>query len=196
MPYLANRVPDREAEAPQHFGARSVADTLEAYPGRELVARRRMKFFLVAASCAALLAPPGAGAFTFSDGTHIDCVAGGRTVAEQEAKGDAALAGFTGRTLVQEAGGYTIVWNMARLASLPPVMHDYLFFHECAHARVPTRDEITANCVGLKDMRAAGRAGVAVEARIAQFYGPGNAYWARTLQCADATATPGPRPAR
>ncbi len=150
---------------------------------------------LVAAFCAVLLASPGAGAFTFSDGTHTECVARGQSVPEQAAEGDAALAGFTGKT-IEDARGYRIVWNTAKLASLPPAMHDYLFFHECAHARVPTRDEITANCVGLKDMRAAGRAGAAVEARIAEFYGPGNGYWARTLQCANAAGTPATRPTR
>ena len=150
-----------------------------------------MKSLVVAAFCAALLASPGAGAFTFSDGVHMDCVAGGHIVPEQAAEGDAALAGFTGKT-IQDAQGYRIVWNMAKLANLPPVMRDYLFFHECAHARVPTPDEITANCIGLKDMRAAGRAGAAVEARIAEFYGPGNGYWARTLQCANAAGTQAP----
>jgi hypothetical protein len=65
-------------------------------------------------------------------------------------------------------------------------VHDYIFFHECAHARVPTVDEIQANCAGLVDMRAAGRAGPAVEARLAAFYGAGSGYWAGTLKCADA----------
>jgi hypothetical protein len=96
---------------------------------------------------------------------------------------------YTGRT-VRVGSGYQIVWNAQKLAALPPVVHDYLFFHECAHARVPTTDEVEANCAGLKDMRAAGRAGVAVEARLAAFYGPNNGYWMNTLRCANADASP------
>ena len=92
---------------------------------------------------------------------------------------------FTGRT-VRVGSAYQIVWNATRLAALPPAVRDYLFFHECAHAKVPTTDEVQANCVGLKDMRAAGRAGVAVEARLAAYYGPTNGYWVSTLRCANA----------
>ncbi len=139
---------------------------------------------LVAASLAAmLLTPPGVFAFTFSDGTSASCIAAGRAVSEVDAQGPAA-AGFTGKA-VDDEGEPRIVWNRAKLAALPPVMHDYIFFHECAHLRVPTRDEIKANCVGLKDMRAAGRAGAKVEAEIAAFFGAGNDYWARTLRCAN-----------
>ena len=133
---------------------------------------------------AMLLRPSSVFAFTFSDGTSSQCIAAGRAVAEVDA--DPGLAvGFTGKT-VDGAGALRIVWNRAKLDALPAVMHDYIFFHECADLRVPTRDEIKANCVGLKDMRAAGRAGAAVEAEIAAFYGARNEYWARTLQCANA----------
>ena len=73
-------------------------------------------------------------------------------------------------------------------------MHDLIFFHECAHAQIPTTDELRANCVGLKMMRAAGKGGFAVESKLAAFYGPGNDYWARTLKCADTeSAAPTPR---
>jgi hypothetical protein len=37
-------------------------------------------------------------------------------------------------------------------------------------------------------MRAAGRAGVAVEARLAAFFGGTNGYWVNTLRCANAQA--------
>ena len=87
--------------------------------------------------------------------------------------------------------GYVIQWNAGKLEPLPPAIHDLIFFHECAHAQLPTTDELSANCAGLKAMRAAGRAGFAVESKLAAFYGPGNQYWAETLKCADAeTAAP------
>jgi hypothetical protein len=99
---------------------------------------------------------------------------------------------FAGKT-VKVGSGYQIVWNAQKLAGLPPEMHDLLFFHECAHAKVPTTDEVQANCVGLKDMRAAGRAGLAVEAKLAAFYGATNGYWVNTLRCANAEPKPAAR---
>jgi hypothetical protein len=134
---------------------------------------------------ALLFASQGLHAFTFSDGKSMSCVAGGQTVEEFEA--DPAALGFTGKT-VRTPSGFQIVWNSARLKALPPDVHDYIFFHECAHARVPTVDEIQANCTGLQDMRAAGRAGPAVESRLAAFYGPGSGYWAATVACANGDA--------
>ena len=56
------------------------------------------------------------------------------------------------------------------LASAPDVEHDFVFFHECAHARTGTLDELEANCVGLVDMRKAGRAGRDVEAKLAAYH--------------------------
>jgi len=106
----------------------------------------------------------GAGAFTFTDGTIGTCTAAGRTVIEIGSPPGSSIhkLGYTGITS-QAGSGYQITWNTEKLKSLPPVVHDFIFFHECAHARIPTRDELRANCEGLKDMRAAGRAGFAVE---------------------------------
>lgn len=136
-----------------------------------------------------------AGGFTFSDGTTVHCFAAAQPVAEYEAPPTHPLvaAGHTG--LVEPAGsGYRIAWNMAVLSKLPPDMHDFIFFHECAHASVPTRDELLANCVGLKTMRAVGRAGFAVETRLGAFYGRDNGYWRETLACADAPDKSPPPP--
>src|ERR1041385_278935 len=93
-----------------------------------------------------------------------------------------------GRVALTEKLGssYRIVWNEAQLNALPPEMHDFIFFHECAHASVPTQSEVTANCVGLQAMRAAGRAGFKIESKLAAFYGPGSTYWQKTLACANA----------
>jgi hypothetical protein len=129
-----------------------------------------------------------AAAFVLSDGTTTQCLAQGRVVAEIQAPPDHAIV-KQGRIAVTASfgQGHQIVWNPKKLSELPPAMRDFLFFHECAHAQVPTDDEAVANCVGLIAMRAAGRAGADVEARLAAFYGPGNAYWQRTLQCAAAS---------
>jgi hypothetical protein len=131
-----------------------------------------------------LIASEVAGAFTFTDGKSGTCIAAGKTVEEVEAEPGQAGLGFTGKT-VRTASGYQILWNVERLKTLPPDVHDYIFFHECAHARVPTVDELQANCVGLQEMREAGRGGFAVESRLSAFYGAGSDYWARTLECAN-----------
>ena len=126
-----------------------------------------------------------ARAFTFADGKSLSCTAAGQTVPEVEADASHGAVPFTGKT-ERTPSGFRIIWNSAKLSALPPDVHDYIFFHECAHARVPTIDEVQANCAGLVDMRAAGRAGPAVESKLASFYGSGSAYWASTLKCADA----------
>jgi len=153
---------------------------------------RRCKMgFRGACVMASLFASVGADGFTFADGTSTSCVAGGKQVTEVDAEPNQAGLDFTGKT-VRMSSGFVIIWNAERLKALPPEVHDYLFFHECAHARVPTADELKANCAGLQDMRAAGRAGFAVESRLGAFYGSGSDYWARTLQCANVTATSKP----
>ena len=140
-------------------------------------------------AAALLIVAPRLLAFTFADGTHVDCVAGGQPVAEVDGvPGDETHK--LGRTAMVTAigSGYQITWNATKLNSLPAAVHDFIFFHECAHARVPTQDELKANCVGLKEMRAAGRAGFAVETKLAAFYGPRSAYLESTLKCAAADA--------
>ena len=134
-----------------------------------------------------------ATAFAFSDGATAVCTAHGRTVIEIDAPPGSAVLQL-GYTAITEpvAAGYQIQWNVRKLGQLPPAVHDLIFFHECAHAQVPTTDEVRANCAGLKAMRAAGRAGFAVESKLAAFYGPGNEYWAKTLRCADAADVPAP----
>jgi hypothetical protein len=142
---------------------------------------------------AAIVLPHAAGAFTFSDGTTMHCFAAGQPVAEYEAPPKHPLVAQRHASLVERDGsGYRIAWNTAVISTLPPEMHDFIFFHECAHASVPTQDELLANCVGLKTMRAVGRASFAVETRLAAFYGRDSAYWRETLACADAPDKPPP----
>ena len=125
-------------------------------------------------------------AFVFSDGMPGECTVDGRAVQEIDAAPDSALVQRGHVAITKPVGsGYQIQWNAGKLATLPPSVHDLIFFHECAHAQIPTTDELRANCVGLKMMRAAGKGGFAVESKLAAFYGPGNDYWARTLRCAD-----------
>jgi hypothetical protein len=134
-----------------------------------------------------LIAAGDADAFTFVDGKSMRCLVAGSSVEELPAPPSHPIVA-RGRIAVTEKVGssYRIVWNEAQLTALPPEMHDFIFFHECAHASVPTQSEVTANCVGLQAMRTAGRAGFAVESKLAAFYGPNNEYWRETLSCANA----------
>lgn len=139
------------------------------------------------ALCGALLAPGEDLAFTFSDGTTMRCLVGGVPIEEIVVPSSHPIVQRGRIALTERAGStYHILWNEAQLRALPSEMHDFIFFHECAHASVPTQSEVTANCVGLQAMRTAGRAGFRVESRLAAFYGPGNAYWQKTLACANA----------
>jgi len=148
--------------------------------------------------CAALLlgsAP--AVAFTFSDGTYGECVTSEGVVRERDHPADdpSAPHGFIGFTHHEPGSGWTIDWNLLLLSSAPGVEHDFVFFHECAHAKTGTLDELQANCIGLVDMRAAGRAGRDVEAKLTAYhrrqgylgepYGFSKDFWARTLACAN-----------
>jgi hypothetical protein len=137
---------------------------------------------------AALFAVHGAAAaFTFDDGTTVQCFVGGVAVPEVAMTASLPPATLRRVALTERIGsGYRILWNEAQLKGLPREMHDFIFFHECAHASVPTQNEVTANCVGLQAMRAAGRAGFAVESKLAAFYGPDSQYWRETLACANA----------
>lgn len=140
---------------------------------------------------AALAAAGVAAAFTFADGTTMQCIAAGQPVVESDAPPGHRLIADNRIGVVEPVGSrYRIAWNPAMLSSLPPEVHDFIFFHECAHASVPTQDELTANCAGLKAMRAAGRAGVAVEARLGAFYGRGSEYWSKTVACANSGDDP------
>ena len=101
----------------------------------------------------------------------------------------AASDAQSGKT-ARDAALKAVTDNMAKLKALPAAVHDFIFYHECAHARIPTTDELQANCGGLKDMRDAGRAGPAVEDRLQAFFSAGNLYWANTVRCANRPLAP------
>jgi hypothetical protein len=143
---------------------------------------------LAAAGCALVAAcmTGRAEAFALSDGAIAQCIARGEVVPETTAaQDDPAMKNRSGWT--RRAGaGWQITWNAARLKALPPEVRDFLFYHECAHARVPTEVELEANCAGLIDMRLAGRAGPAFENKLRSYFDARESYWADTFACADA----------
>jgi hypothetical protein len=141
----------------------------------------------VASALAATMVSLDVAAFVFSDGTTAVCKAGDRTVIEIDAPSGSRLVQLGHAAATTAVGsGYQIQWNPQKLAVLPPAVHDFIFFHECAHAQIPTTDEVRANCAGLKAMRAAGRAGFALESKLTLFFGADNEYWMKTIKCANA----------
>jgi hypothetical protein len=146
-----------------------------------------------------------ADAFTMSDGIQFPCI-DYRGQEATEIPVDAAgltRQNFTGVTQAgQGMAPSTITWAMRKLNSLPPPMHDFIFFHECGHAKVPTLDELNANCRGLIDMRQAGRSSPQIEQQLAAFhaalgfmgqqYGMGDVYWANTVRCANSSSADPP----
>jgi hypothetical protein len=136
--------------------------------------------------------------FTFSDGTTTSCRTSSGKIVEQvylpQLAANFVVAGYTGVTTSLPDGSARITWNIGKLNSLSAAPHDYIYFHECAHAHVPTSDELVANCVGLVDMREAGRSSPGVESELQVFhaalgdmgppYGTGSQFWAKTAQCA------------
>jgi hypothetical protein len=139
-------------------------------------------------------------AFRFSDGNTATCRDyAGRPVPEVVSPIPLQFTGVTGPT---PNGGLIITWDSVRLRALPSEAFDFIYFHECAHANVPTSDELEANCRGLIDMRRANRSSATIEQRLAAFhtslgemgprYGNGQTYWRRTVECANASANNGP----
>ena len=143
-----------------------------------------VRISLVTAAAFALWCALPAAAFTFSDGTKGVCTVGGVEVVEVDASPeDASMVRRTGRA-TRVGNGWQITWNQERLKAFAPDLRDFLFFHECAHARVPTEVELEANCAGLIDMRLSGRATPSFETRFRAIVG--NApYWSDTFECAD-----------
>ncbi|MFO1314669.1 MAG: hypothetical protein U1F58_03615 [Burkholderiales bacterium] len=140
-----------------------------------------------------------AAAFTFSDGTTTQCIAGGAVVTEIDAQPADPFKPQNRTALAERTDtGWRITWNLERFRPLPPEVRDFLFFHECAHARVPTDIEAEANCMGLVHMREAGRADPAFEARLRRYFPADSEYWNETFRCANAKrgpARPAPPPA-
>ena len=81
----------------------------------------------------------------------------------------------------------------AMLAS-DPHMSDFIFYHECAHAQDPKRDEIEANCEAYLELE---KLGVLTPERLdalasthkkmlrlpSRYGGSGEIFWERTLSC-------------
>jgi hypothetical protein len=158
----------------------------------------------VAALASSLFMLPGhATAFVLANGEQINCTVqtalGPYTVPEQSGFAN----GFAGFTSFGPNGLPIITFDPSRIwpiAQQLPIAVEFLFYHECAHARFGTRftspqqSELGANCEGLRKMRNDGKITPAQEMEVGQYhsinnvyanlFGNGAAYWQMTLACA------------
>lgn len=147
--------------------------------------------------------PTTATAFMLSTGQNIRCAVqtanGNYTVPEQSG----VAGGFAGFTQMGPNGLPFITFDVSRFPQIGPnsgILADFLFYHECAHARFATRftnqfqSELGANCEGLRKMRADGKINAEQELAVGQYhsianvysnlFGSGQRYWQMTLACA------------
>lgn len=154
----------------------------------------------------AVVAPP-ALAFERSDGQQVTCEVEqqGRKLAVVEeyvgngpvGKTHPALGGSAAVIRPQRDGSTRMVFDrfvMERIASRSRLAADLVFYHECAHVRLQTDDEIEANCEAVREMREIGyldEEGYAAltawhegMGRVAPRYGgTGRVFWQRTEAC-------------
>jgi hypothetical protein len=94
------------------------------------------------------------------------------------------------------AGQPVMIFNLAALAQVPPIVTRFAFYHECAHLTLRTTDELQANCEALKRMRARRELLPVDEAVLrqehyrltalgSQYLGSGKALWDATVACAN-----------
>ena len=81
-----------------------------------------------------------------------------------------APGGFIGFTHRDPDSGWITDWNMRLLSSAPSYVHDFVFFHECAHAKNgdPRRGE--SQLPRAARHACSGRAGKDIEAKLAAYH--------------------------
>jgi len=163
-----------------------------------------------------LLAVAGSSAQAFerSDGQQVTCEvdhAGGKAAVREEYVGNGpvgtthpALGGSAAVVRRRQDGTAHMVFDrfvMERIASRSRLAADLVFYHECAHVRLQTDDEIEANCEAVRQMReigyldAEGYAALTTwhegMGRVAPRYGgTGRVFWQRTEACLARHAPP------
>lgn len=144
-----------------------------------------------------------ANAYVMSDGSLFQCEVQSTTGIKGVPEFVGYANGFAGFTKMGLNGLPMITFddnNVQPIAQTLPVAVDFLFYHECAHARFMTnfsnqvQSELSANCEGLRKMRSDGKITPAQEAAVGllhatqnyygDMFGSGANYWQLTLQCA------------
>jgi hypothetical protein len=162
------------------------------------------------------LVSAGVQAATLPDGRNKTCtMPNGVVVLENNFNGPAAgLTSFT--PVVRTQYNPALILNLMNLganvsASLGEplaleqqhqvMIAEFIFFHECAHARLPTTDEVLANCEATKEMLFLGEMStsdltfmgafhVAQGPLAAIYHGSGATFWQLTMNCVNSPTLP------
>ena len=170
---------------------------------------RELATLLVRTTLLLLLALAGSAthAFDRSDGTRVRCEIernGERRIVPEEwlGHGDAgdrhpALGGAAAVVRPDKDGWPVIYFDHVTIKGIrekDPHMLDFIFYHECAHATDPTRDEIDANCEAYLELERLGLMSEALDRALARTHrkmlrlpsrygGSGAAFWDKTMAC-------------
>ena len=160
------------------------------------------------------LASPLLHAFDRSDGVQVACIVerhGERRTVQEVwlGHGDAGdrhpeLGGAAAVVRPDEQGWPVISFDRVTIRSIranDPHMLDFIFYHECAHATDPERDEIEANCEAFLTLDRLGMMNEELERALARTHrkmlrlpsrygGSGSAFWDKTMACVNARRTP------
>lgn len=161
---------------------------------------------------AALVAPLTSAAFERSDGAIVQCevTRDGETRVVRETwlgHGDLgdrhpALGGAAAVVRPGEDGWPVIFFDAVVFRAMlarDPHMADFIFYHECAHAQDPQRDEIEANCEAYLELDKLGAltpervdALAATHKKMlrlpSRYGGSGEVFWEKTLSCVKSRA--------
>lgn len=148
-----------------------------------------------------------AHAYERSDGKQVQCTVElngqSRTVAEVWlGHGDAGdrhpeLGGAAAVVRTDKDGWPVIFFDRVTIKTMrekDPHMLDFIFYHECAHATDPARDEISANCEAFLELDRLGLMNESLERALAhthrkmmrlpsRYGGSGTAFWDKTMAC-------------
>lgn len=183
---------------PRRAGPRSLT-IATVKPCGDVPLRTKLGLLAIATLVTILFEAPPANAFVLSTGQSIICKV--QTpfglIPVPEIVGFAnGFAGFT------QAGpnGLPFITFDPRFMPPPGRVADFLFYHECAHARFfsgfpsQAHAELAANCEGLRAMRGDGNLTANEEAFVgsfhatnnvyASYFGSGSNFWSLTLACA------------
>lgn len=154
-----------------------------------------------------LVAAGGAHAFERSDGAKVECVVernGERRVVPEQwlGHGDAGdrhpELGGAAAVVRPDKDGWPIIYfdnvTIRQMRATDPHMIDFIFYHECAHATGPERDEIGANCEAYLEMERLGMMSESLAKALARTHrrmlrlpsrygGSGAAFWDKTMEC-------------
>jgi hypothetical protein len=141
---------------------------------------------------------PLSQAFQRSDGTTVSCRVStpfGVQAAIEEFVAAKSLGNFTAETKRLSNGQWRIRFDERLQEYRYPLMADLVFYHECAHAQLPTTSELLANCEAIRRMREEGLLDAVKEQMLGEIFANlrnvpikyaanGKAYWAATVECA------------